>query len=215
MRFGSRDLRTVRLGYVTEMHWPRRPGKTPYKDKARTIVHHVKFQVRRKEGASVIMKWRKSDHYNSRFKSRRPEVPTSEQQELRCKHPDQCKTSLKWHVFDSSKVWNPWLEDFQDDKFIFGLNFICLLYVPAFQAQGRREGMVTKGTHRSHARCHPNTIPQPVKVGHTTGVYVPYSFRTVLCVLLHPTRTYQWIFFWDRTYGFSSLSEKTRKSNRH
>ena len=122
MRFGSRDPRIVRLGYVTVMHWPRRPGKTPYKDKARTIVQHVKFQVRRKEGASVIMKWRKSDHYNSRFKSRRSEALTSEQQELRCKHPDQCKTSLKWHVFDSSKVWNPWLEDFQDDKFIFDTN---------------------------------------------------------------------------------------------
>ena len=39
------------------------------------------------------------------------------------------------------------------------------------------EGMCTNGTHRSHARCHPCPIPQPVKVGHTTGVYDPYSFR--------------------------------------
>ena len=31
-----------------------------------------------------------------------------------------------------------------------------------------------------------------VKVGHTTGVYVPYSFRTVVWVLLRPTRTDQW-----------------------
>ena len=30
---------------------------------------------------------------------------------------------------------------------------------------------------RSHARCHPYPIPQPVKVDHTTGVYGPYSFR--------------------------------------
>ena len=30
---------------------------------------------------------------------------------------------------------------------------------------------------RSHARCHPYAIPQPVKVSHTTGVYDPYSFR--------------------------------------
>ena len=29
---------------------------------------------------------------------------------------------------------------------------------------------------RSHARCHPYPIPQPVKVGHTTGVYDPYLF---------------------------------------
>ena len=39
MRFGSRGPRkflrrlpAVRLGYVTEMHWPRGPGKTPYRD---------------------------------------------------------------------------------------------------------------------------------------------------------------------------------------
>ena len=31
-----------------------------------------------------------------------------------------------------------------------------------------------------------------VKVGHTTGVYVPYSFRTVVWVLLRPTRTDHW-----------------------
>ena len=52
--------------------------------------------------------------------------------------------------------------------------------------------MGTNGTHRSHARCHPYPIPQPVKVGHTTGVYVPYSFRTVVWVLLRPTWTDQW-----------------------
>ena len=45
---------------------------------------------------------------------------------------------------------------------------------------------------QAHARCHPYPIPQPVEVGHTTGVYVPYSFRTVVWVLLRPTRTNQW-----------------------
>ena len=46
---------------------------------------------------------------------------------------------------------------------------------------------------RSHARCHPYPIPQPVKVGHTTGVYDPYSFQIVMWVLLCPTRTiYHW-----------------------
>ena len=41
MRFGSRGPRkilsclpAVHLGYVTGMHWPRRPGKTPYRDQA-------------------------------------------------------------------------------------------------------------------------------------------------------------------------------------
>ena len=33
--------------------------------------------------------------------------------------------------------------------------------------------------------------PSPGEVGHTTGVYVPYSFRTVVWVLLRPTRTDQ------------------------
>ena len=45
---------------------------------------------------------------------------------------------------------------------------------------------------RSHARCHPYPIPQPVKVDHTTRVYNPYSFRIVMWVLLHFTRTNQW-----------------------
>ena len=45
---------------------------------------------------------------------------------------------------------------------------------------------------RSHARCHPYPTPQPVKVGHTTGAYDPYSFRIVMWVLLHPIRTNQW-----------------------
>ena len=66
--------------------------------------------------------------------------------------------------------------------------FIVLVY-KLFWKQACPEGIGTNGTHRSHARCHPYPIPQPVKVGHTTGVYVPYSFRTVVWVLLRPTRT--------------------------
>ena len=31
--------------------------------------------------------------------------------------------------------------------------------------------------------------PSPGKVDHTNGIYVPYSFRTFMCVLLHPIRT--------------------------
>ena len=42
---------------------------------------------------------------------------------------------------------------------------------------------------RSHAGCNPYPIPQPVKVGYTTGVYNPYSFREVIWVLLRPTIT--------------------------
>ena len=54
------------------------------------------------------------------------------------------------------------------------------------------EGMGMNETQRSHARCHPFPIPQRVKVGHTTKVNLPCSFRTVMWVLLHPTRTEQW-----------------------
>ena len=53
------------------------------------------------------------------------------------------------------------------------------------------------------------------EVGRTTGVYVPYSFRAVACVLLRSTWTDQYRkVLWDRICGFSSSSEKTRKSNR-
>ena len=45
---------------------------------------------------------------------------------------------------------------------------------------------------KSHARCHPFPIPQTVEVGHTTGVYDPYSFRIVRWVLLRPARINQW-----------------------
>ena len=53
------------------------------------------------------------------------------------------------------------------------------------------------------------------EVGHTTGVYVPYSLGAVACVLLRSTWTDQCRkVLWHRTCGFSSSSEKTRKSNR-
>ena len=73
----------------------------------------------------------------------------------------------------------------------FALNFVLFCLYKLFWTQACPEGMGTNGTHRSHARCHPYPIPQPVKVGHTTRVYVSYSFRTVVWVLLRPTRTDQ------------------------
>ena len=68
-----------------------------------------------------------------------------------------------------------------------------VIHLPAFLDTGlhaQRE-CARKGL-RSHLRCHPYPIPQPTKVGHTTGVYDAYSFRTAMWVLLHPTRTNQW-----------------------
>ena len=52
-------------------------------------------------------------------------------------------------------------------------------------------------------------------VGHTTQVYVPYSFRTVAWVPLRPTSTRQVKVLRDLNYGFiMSFSGVTRKSNR-
>ena len=73
--------------------------------------------------------------------------------------------------------------------------------------------MGTNVTHRSHSRCRPYPIPQPVEVDHTTGVYIPYSFRTVVWVSFTSHMNKLVKVLWDGTYGFSSLSEKTRKSN--
>ena len=68
--------------------------------------------------------------------------------------------------------------------------FIYLFIYQLFWTQACPEGCTRTGL-RPQARCHPYPIPQPVKVGHTTGVYDPYSFRIVGWVLLHPARTNQ------------------------
>ena len=66
---------------------------------------------------------------------------------------------------------------------------------------------------RSHARCHPYPIPRPVKVGHIAGFYDPFSFQIAMWGSFTSHRN-KWVkVLWDGTYGFSSLSEKTRKSN--
>ena len=58
----------------------------------------------------------------------------------------------------------------------FALNFVLFCLYKLFWTQACPEA------------C---PIQQPVKVGHTTGVYVPYSFRKVVWVLLRPARTDQ------------------------
>ena len=73
----------------------------------------------------------------------------------------------------------------------FFLSFFIYLFI--YQLSGHRPAQreCARTGLRSHARCHPYPIPQPVKVGHTTGLYDPYSFRIVVWVPLHPTRTNQ------------------------
>ena len=41
----SRRIPDVRLGYVTEMHWPRRPEKTPYRDKTSALSCFIQKRV--------------------------------------------------------------------------------------------------------------------------------------------------------------------------
>ena len=90
---------------------------------------------------------------------------------------------------------------------------LCFTSFASFSGHRPAQRECVQMVLRSHARCHPHPIPQPIKVDHTTGIYDPYSFRIVMWVLLHPTKNKSVKLLWDRTYGFSSLSEKTRKSN--
>ena len=75
-------------------------------------------------------------------------------------------------------------------------NFVHLKYsfilLPAHgpaQMEWARTGLIGPKVPCKVSSLYP--ILQPVKVGHTTGLYIPYSFRTVVWVLLRPTRTDQ------------------------
>ena len=52
------------------------------------------------------------------------------------------------------------------------------------------------------------------EIHHYTGHYVPYSLRRVCGFFNVPQIYYMCKGLWDGAYGLSSLSEKTRKSNR-
>ena len=62
------------------------------------------------------------------------------------------------------------------------------VYLFIYQLSGHRPARrECTGTElRAHARCHAHPILQPVKAGHTTGVYDPYPFRIMMWVLLRP-----------------------------
>ena len=93
------------------------------------------------------------------------------------------------------------------------LLFIYLFIYQLFWTQACPVGMFTNGAHRSQARCHPCPIPQPRKVGNTwPGLRPPlFSNSDVGSFTSHKNKSVK--VLWDGTYGFSSLSEKTRKSN--
>ena len=60
-------------------------------------------------------------------------------------------------------------------------NYLFIYYYLLVRFSGHRPALreCTWSGLRSNARCHPYPIPQPVKVGHSTGVYEPYSSRIV------------------------------------
>ena len=73
-------------------------------------------------------------------------------------------------------------------------------------------GTVYQKSFARDARCHSYPIPQPLGVGHTTVVYaLLFSTSGVGSFTSHMNRSVK--VLWDGTYGFLSLSEKTRKSN--
>ena len=66
-----------------------------------------------------------------------------------------------------SKLWN------ENDR--------PYVYLPVFLDTGLPKGNVNeRDSGPMRGACHPYPTPQPVKVGHTTGVYNPYSLRIVM-----------------------------------
>ena len=75
-------------------------------------------------------------------------------------------------------------------RFVLFYKLVCLLiYISVYSITSA----IWCGTH-NRAGLQFKTVltdnpPSPGEAGYTTGVYVPYSFRTVVWVLLRPTRT--------------------------
>ena len=57
------------------------------------------------------------------------------------------------------------------------VNQLFIYLFTSFSGHRPAQRECTQTGLRSHVRCHPYPIPHPVKVGRTTGVYDPYSFR--------------------------------------
>ena len=89
--------------------------------------------------------------------------------------------------------------------------YVCL---PDFLDTGLPRGNVNeRDSGPMRGACHPYPTSQPVKVGHTTGgIKSPLSSNSYAGSFTSLKK--KWLkVLWDRTYGFSSLSEKTMKSN--
>ena len=87
-----------------------------------------------------------------------------------------------------------------------------LIYLPAFLDTGFPEGMCANGTQ---VPCEVPSLPNPItRQGwpHYRGLRPPlFSNSDVGSFTSHNNKSVK--VLWDGTYGFSSLSETTRKSN--
>ena len=98
------------------------------------------------------------------------------------------------------------------DLLVSSLAVIVFIY-QLFWTQAWPEGMCTNGTHRSLPRC--QSLPNPTtRKGwpHHRGLRpLLFSNSDVGSFTSHKNKSVK--VLWDGTYSFSSLSEKTRKSN--
>ena len=93
-----------------------------------------------------------------------------------------------------------------DSLLMAGVHFIISLFTSFSRHRPAHRKCAQMGlTGRSHATCHPYPIPQPIKVGHTSGVYNPYSFQIVCSFMSHKNKSSK--VLWDGTYGFLSRLE--------
>ena len=94
----------------------------------------------------------------------------------------------------------------------FLLIFIYFIYLPAFLDTGLPRGMCTNGTQ---VPCEVPSLPNPTTSKgwpHHRGLRpLLFSNSGVGSFTSHKNKSVK--VLWDGTYGFSSLSENTRKSN--
>ena len=92
--------------------------------------------------------------------------------------------------------------------------FYFLIFFTSFSGHRPAQRECARTGFRSHARCHPCPIPKPVKGWpHHRGLRpLLFSNSDGGSFTSHKNKSVK--VLWEGTYGFSSLSEKTRKSNR-
>ena len=144
--------------------------------------------------SSIFLVWcGKSCAYFNFHDYFQPKFTKKNQYRVRCSRV-QSKNNIAVLICDWNEVkWNEWrvMSRGWDDN-----RRALLQYILTCEQEARTSAY--KGANGSRSRSiYELTVPtQPVmwmmwcvKADHNTGVYVPYSFRTVVWVLLRPTRT--------------------------